>query len=117
MYREIDYAARVQRGIALLDEKWPTWAKDIDLEKLDIESDRYCVTAQYAAHQGGVEFGTEDAFSVGQELLALNDRDYERHGFNTELALDHKAYPTLNGLWKAEIVKRRALDAPEASGR
>lgn len=107
---DIDYAARVARGIALMDEKWPSWATEIDLEKLDIRSDTCCMTAQYAASQG--EGGH---WEDGMDLLGLLPSSYEEHGFNAagamsdeDAPIDHAGYDALNGLWKAEILRRRA---------
>lgn len=108
MSEEIDYAERVQRGIALMDVKWPDWATEIDLEKLDIESGTACMTAQYSAMHAG-----SGGWRDGMRLLSLNLGSYTEHGFRADDG--HQAdYPTLNGLWKAEIERRRAQaqDAP-----
>jgi len=118
MSEEIDYAARVQRGIALMDVKWPNWATEIDLEKLDIADGDCCVTAQYY-----LSTGAEDEFQAnweyGRGLLGLDSLDYEEHGFNgagwtTGIRVPEESYDILNGLWKAEIERRRAQgqDAP-----
>lgn len=121
MSEEINYAERVQRGIALLDEKWPTWAKDIDLDKLDIRSGDYCVTAQCSTANGG-----EASWIDGQDFLEIPTREsYVEHGFNADEAdLDGAdreaggvAFDALNGLWKAAIERRRAQAQPEASER
>lgn len=113
----IDYAARVQRGAALLDEKWPTWAQDIDLDTLDVWSTTSCVTAQYAAHEGA-----QARFDEGLRLLDLSTREYIDHGFNTEPDpetdyLSPEAYRPLNTLWRDLIQERRAQAQPEASKR
>jgi hypothetical protein len=109
---EIDYAARVAKGAALLDEKRPGWERLIDLEILDIESPTSCVTAQLS--------GVRD-FKVGREQLGLNNASYVAHGFNTPSDCDccwtevvpedysaDAAYDTLNTLWKDLISKRLA---------
>lgn len=110
MSEDIDYAARVARGIALMDKEWPNWATEIDLEKLDIAQGDVCMTAQYAEHQGS---GAN--YYAGQRLLGLSDSAYEAHGFNAEgqstgeaQGHDQPAYDALNGLWRAEILRRRA---------
>lgn len=112
MSEEIDYAARVQRGITLLDQKWPAWATEINLDRLDIESDYSCMTAQYAASRGSS--GWED----GMEMLGIDSSgEYAQHGFNGDYTYDSDgafvgipsgAYAALNGLWKAAIEARRA---------
>lgn len=113
---EIDYAARVQRGAALLDEKWPTWAQDIDLDTLNIRSASSCVTAQYAGSQG-----EEPYFETGRDLLDLDNRAYELHGFNadgdsTGENWHPEGYNTLTTLWRSLILQRRsAAKSPEVT--
>lgn len=113
---DIDYAARVAKGIALLDVKWPEWATEIDLDRLDIQNGSSCLTAQYARKQG-----RDSWFTVGQGLLGLSQGDYENHGFDVDADVDTRlmdpVYETLNGLWKAEIEHRRTAATPEASER
>lgn len=118
---EIDYAARVAKGAALLDEKRPGWERLIDLGTLDIESYRSCVTAQLSG---------ERDFKVGRDQLGLTeggDGTYISHGFNAEgdceccvsqEVLDRlpegyvqaRAYATLNTLWKDLITERLASE-------
>jgi hypothetical protein len=102
MNDEIDYAARVQRGIALMDEKWPDWATEINLEKLDIADGSACMTAQYAQRDDSWANWVD-----GCRALDLSSDSYTEHGFRAD---DDRQgdYPTLNGLWKAEIERRRA---------
>lgn len=108
---DIDYAARVARGIALMDEKWPAWATEVDLETLDIFSVTRCMTAQYA--RVNTELLGAD-YRDGQNALDLTDDEYEEHGFNVDGASDEDAdtdmdgYAILNDLWRAEILRRRA---------
>jgi hypothetical protein len=99
---EIDYAARVAKGAALLDEKRPGWERLIDLEILDVENGHCCVTAQFS----GMVYG-DSSWRHGMEQLGLNMRSYTEHGFRTDddRVLD---YPTLNTLWKDLISKRLA---------
>ncbi|MGN6126738.1 MAG: hypothetical protein ACTHON_09250 [Humibacter sp.] len=106
MPEEIDYAARVARGIALMDEKWPNWATEIDLDRLDIKDGAVCMTAQYAqAHNlGGYWYQATQSLGLADE-----GDDYEAHGFNTPGGRDQGGeFATLNGLWRAEILRRRA---------
>lgn len=118
---EIDYAARVQRGAALLDEKWPTWATDVDLEILDIRNGYHCMTAQYDAHKGG-----EGYWGDGMERLGILEfEDYAAHGFNGDYIYDEDgdfagvtpgAYATLNAIWRSLILQRRsAAPSPEVT--
>lgn len=95
---EIDYAARVAKGVALLDEKRPGWEREIDLDTLDIENGTSCVTAQLS--------GTS-AWYDGMYALDLTMRTYTEHGFRVDDG-DQDDYATLNILWKALITTRLA---------
>lgn len=105
---DIDYAARVARGVALMDKKWPNWATEIDVDRLDINSSWDCVTAQYAQRRDA-DFSWLD----GMDMLGLDRVSYREHGFNGEEdpeggIVPPAAYAALNGLWRAEIERRRA---------
>ncbi|MFJ2650896.1 hypothetical protein ACIO1C_29775 [Streptomyces sp. NPDC087420] len=124
---EIDYAARVAKGAALLDEKRPGWEREVDLDVLDIANGAVCVTAQLS--------GRSD-FRTGMKQLDLTSGDdgtYVLHGFNAESAdtpeayglddtkdsdvvLDaqNAAYDTLNTLWRALITTRLAVPSDGA---
>lgn len=126
-----DAIERMNRGIALFEKSsekfpegaWPNWYSEMDLEALDIHSWQYCATAQYANKMGFYQ-----DFSVGQELLDLDQEDYADHGFNS--TSDHMSninvpfeietpYPDRNGEWEVstrfansvltELWKREAL--------
>jgi len=109
---EIDYAARVAKGVALLDEKRPGWEREIDLGILDIENGDRCVTAQLSG---------ENRWYTGMDQLELtegNDGTYVAHGFNAEDASpegvegydQYAAYETLNRLWREVIEGRLSAD-------
>lgn len=120
---EIDYAARVARGAALLDERWPSWATDIDLDTLDIQEGAACMTAQYAQSLNLAPLRDNTAYEDGQNALGLDNEQYELHGFNADRAADASVqtdmdgYDTLNRLWRDLITERRAAAQPEASER
>lgn len=107
---DIDYAARVAKGVALLDEKRPGWEREIDLETLNIQNGHCCVTAQLSG---------ESRWYAGMDQLGLtegNDGTYVAHGFNAEdpHAMDDeeydqdKVYDTLNSLWRDVVTSRLA---------
>lgn len=116
----IDYAARVAKGAALLDEKKPGWVDLIDLDKLNVQSSYACVTAQLS--------GSDDYYT-GMQQLGLTHGDggtYVAHGFNAESedwaeesadapeGYDQdEAYDTLNTLWRGLITGRREDSAPK----
>lgn len=125
VFQEIDYAARVAKGAALLDEKKPGWERQIDLDTLDIQNATSCVTAQLSS---------ERWYSAGMEELGLtggNGGTYIAHGFNAEgipgctcatcqggpeMPDDYDqaaAYVTLNRLWR-ELIEGRLTAGAEA---
>lgn len=118
---EIDYEARVAKGIALLDEKVPDWVGRIDLEELNVGSETVCVTAQVS----GVY-----RYDVGMRMLGLelgddNDGSYTLHGFNTETSIapgmpdaydPSEAMRTLNAIWRREIGYRQSPDRTRSCG-
>lgn len=120
MTETINYEERVAKGIALLDERYPGWFEDIDLDELNVSSASSCVTAQLAdAYED-----TPD-YEAGMNMLDLdlgvhNDGSYTQHGFNAESARAPgmpegysvlPAFVTLNYIWHREIVARRARAA------
>ena len=112
----INYEERVARGIALLDERVPDWVDMINLDRLDIRSGEFCVTAQIA------RFMFDDPhYATGMDYLGLensedyNDGSYTDHGFNVESwrapnmpdGYDPEdGYGVLNTIWKREISAR-----------
>lgn len=121
----IDYEARVAKGVALLDEKFPGWAEHIDVDTLMIASSNRCVTAQLAAWQSN---DPDTDYRDGMNLLDLtvgecNDGSYTMHGFNAETEdaeglpvgyLQHRAYDTLEAAWKRVISERQATAVTSA---
>lgn len=104
----VDYASRVAKGIALLDDKWPAWATEIDLDRLNIADGQACMTAQYAQKHGHGAYWWQAIEPLG---LENEDEDYSGHGFNAsedEQFSDDDPLGTLNRLWKDEILARRA---------
>lgn len=109
---DIDYAARVAKGVALLDEKRPGWEQEINLNTLDISSGQSCVTAQLSG---------EGHWHAGMTQLGLTRGTYIAHGFNAESEscdccepddvpegyVQEDAYAALNALWKGVITERR----------
>lgn len=112
---DIDHAARVAKGVTLLDEKRPGWERLIDLDTLDIRDGNVCVTAQLSG---------ESHWHTGMTQLGLTGGDhgtYVSHGFNAEGDCEcchdsrevpagynqEEAYDTLNDLWKGVITERR----------
>lgn len=112
---EIDYAARVAKGVALLDEKRPGWEHELNLEILDIEDGSRCITAQLSGRKYG-----RDSWRDGMEQLGLSGATYLEHGFNAESCGDEchgdvgcqqpAAYATLNTLWREVIEGRLSAD-------
>lgn len=115
---EINYAERVARGAALLDEKWPEWRDEVDLGRLDIEKPYNCMTAQYAQHVIGSRHVN---FSAGRQLLELGRDAYAEYGFNAFSEFDDEDFgdgayaegiAILNDLWRDLIVQHRYAPEP-----
>lgn len=89
---------RVECGIAYLDKNDGEWAKEIDVNKLDIESGRNCVIGQldkkefyYARRERKLSF-------TDIEMLGFHLGDYnERFKWNW----------TLTEIWKEKIKERQ----------
>lgn len=104
-----DYAARVAKGVALLDEKRPGWERLLNLGALDIEDGNACVTAQLSG---------ESDWLTGMRQLNLNMSSYTAHGFRAddEEAMEGDAYATLNALWWDVIQGRRSAGEQPVQG-
>lgn len=73
MSTSIDYAARVARGIALLDEMEPDWLDEIELDALNLASVSACVLGRvYGDYEAGLR-------TLGMDLDA--DAEPVAHGF------------------------------------
>ena len=87
--------ARIQKGIALLDQKNPGWYKDIDLETLDIERCEGCVLGQI--------YG----FITGSRILGIRGEERAEHGFDIEYTdsreKDVSRYIQLTEAWRPHI--------------
>lgn len=113
---EIDYQARVNAGISLLDEKWPEWWRAVNVVRLNIASGNSCLTAQAAQI-----LGIGEDWMTGMDYFALDDESYILHGFNGESTpfiagkwqegweeYEHEdACAVLTALWKNAIRERR----------
>lgn len=84
---EINYAERVAKGAALLDERRPGWALVIDLPTLDISDCDYCVLGQLMGD-----------YADGLDTLSLTGDTSYAFGFS------------LTGLEFAEIAKELAKE-------
>lgn len=90
-------ACRVDRGIALLDERRPGWWEDVDVRKLEMASCYLCVLGQTGS-------------SYAEEFLALGlsgDDDAVGYGFE---AVDNEPddWDILTAIWRRRISERRA---------
>lgn len=125
----MDYDERVKRGAALLDEKRPGWADEIDLDLLNLRSCTTCVLGQVflddAVDQLELDAETildddEDVYSVGCDLLDLREDTREQpnakphedspqfYGFNLMSPTGgDPRFAILQGLWVQEILARR----------
>lgn len=90
----------VQRGVQLLDQKKPGWAKRIDLGKLEMSDFCGCIIGQIFIN-----------YCEGLIALELEYRDYEEIDYGFELPQDclerEESWSLLDSIWKEEITKRR----------
>lgn len=102
--RQADIAARVARGVALLDEQHPGWHDRIDLSSLDLSEPCLCVLGQLYEEY---DFGAEALGIVAVEA---------RYGFDVSLRLDtidssFETYVDLQAEWVRVITARRGAVA------
>lgn len=103
-------AELVARGAALLDEKRPGWAAEIDLTVLDLSNSCRCVLGQIYTPASPLE---TSGFIAGLDLLGLDGDEDVEHGFNVEPAPGEtlaSLWAELDELWIAEI--RRRTETP-----
>lgn len=123
---DIDYSARVAKGVALLDDKFPDWWKLLNLDTLDVSNGQNCVTAQSAQL---LEVGDDwlDGmyhFGLNNDSHRADSNTYIAHGFNAEDKPYDDDYETQKGwesysnaealdrltnMWRLVILERRAV--------
>ncbi len=97
----------VAKGAALLDEKLPGWADQIDLDSLEMSDTCLCVLGQIGKDRVNLDKlswdgpGTTDYYGV-RNLLKVRASDF---GFDAEPA----SFVELQDAWKGAIVARRTL--------
>lgn len=89
----------VQRGVALLDEKYPGWYKKINPATIDISTLNYCILGQV--------YGD---FGLG--CAALGTPNIFTHGF---VSLFH--HRQLEDEWRTVIAKKRLQDITVPSNK
>lgn len=86
-------------GPMLMDHGFPNWELVIDTDRLDIESDRWCIFGQL--------FGS---FKKGCKVLGLTLEDAVQLGFHapqgSTKAEARAYYARSNQLWRIEIERR-----------
>ncbi len=102
-------AERAARGAALLDQRWPGWAREIDPGRLDLASSEDDVLGQL---YGSFDEGLGELVRQDVNPDAWADTDWAAtHGFDlpAEIGLDQEpaAYVELTRCWQAEIAPRR----------
>lgn len=113
---------RVERGAVWLDEVDPTWFNDVDVSALKMSHECKCVIGQLVSDiKPGAEFftvveATWRSEATPQELLGWTmtmdqavGRGFhfdERREWDTDYS-DDADYEHLEGLWRAQIERRR----------
>lgn len=94
----IDQMDRVKRGVEFLNENYPGWEDDIDLDKLSMRSCKHCILGQL--------FGS---YRTGFRSISLQANNLYKYGFeaiHTGTA-DHRKYAFLTMTWITAIKNRR----------
>jgi hypothetical protein len=101
----IDYAARVRRGAALLDRVRPGWAREIDRDRLAMESCDRCILGQL---WGDYMDGFRELVRPLDSRILFSAAD---HGFTLPLREQTgpwtmNRFAALADAWRDEIRKR-----------
>lgn len=95
---------RVDRGVALLDQRKPGWEDEVNLSRLNIASSRWCVLGQLYRHNSHPFYRS----GYGKGLFALHITDSAWYGFMYKSFL---LFPLeallLNFRWRRVIQSRR----------
>lgn len=107
----------VERGASLLDEKFPGWEYEVDLDLMNTSSSSFCPGSQVAQKRGLYSYvsmsvflntSTRDCgFTVAPESSFLGRMD------PTEV---REGYTLLDGFWRDEIMARRNAKSVSAEG-
>jgi hypothetical protein len=79
----------VKRGVALLDERLPTWRQRVNPDTLDLANGCRCIVGQVLGD-----------YDEGVALLGLSQRDAERYGFFTS---GRQTFRSLTEAWQRVI--------------
>ena len=103
-YSEEDMEYAVDKGVALLDEKFPTWYEAINLEQLEIREFDLCVIGQ--------TFWRENEMSYAEGLVELGlnlGQDPVDYGFDLGVDATDGQWDRLQERWTT-IVRNRVED-------
>lgn len=95
----------VKRGAAWMDENYPGWAHEIDMDVFDMNRFESCIAGQcegISLYKMGYSTAESFGFYVPLEFCIHDDID----NGDTD-------YPQLTELWKKEIYGRRAANVQE----
>lgn len=80
---------RVDRGVALLDEKFPSWKRVVSAEVLDMSQPDLCIMGQL--------FG---GYGIGLDNIGIDNYEAEQYGFDVTLNSNGvESYRDLNHEW------------------
>lgn len=97
----MDLQARVDKGVAWMDENVPNWFKRVDLEILNIASSEACICGQLQLWSRLSQLSEE----LGLFLPVNKDRNLEN--LEEELERTGKDYAQLTEMWRTAILERR----------
>lgn len=97
---------RVAAGAAFMDEYFPDWEDDIDINQLDIRNGCDCVLGQIATKRFGLTGGPNSPYVQICELLNLDPVQQRCLGFVSTGMGD-----LINMIWREQIIKRQEAKA------
>jgi hypothetical protein len=113
---DVDLDARVARGAALFDEKFPGWADRIDLAMLDVSSTRDCPAGQVVCNAAGDDAYQDAMDELGFPLFGDGPADHgfilsitEHLAFSDAASSEDKVavYAPLTEAWRRAAITRR----------
>ena len=108
----MDFTEQIKNGVNWLDENFPGWEHEIDLEKLNLESSCSCILGQTSDYWWVLESQVAPEPLEGVfDTLERRSEWAEAHGF---FQRDVDEYDELTDQWKVMVEKCRARESKDA---
>lgn len=98
---------RVERGVALLDEKKPGWCERISLRKLSLSSGDHCILGQLYRPHSRQTYNSPNGFEAGLRILRIDEEGAPwEHGFDLSPTEHTPMWRRLELAWRQAIEDR-----------